>query len=287
MEEAFLQRNYGREYGELYKPDSMSLGGGRGNGQRFGSGGMGSSDVKLQYIDDDPESYPNIFDNAKTDTTKADQMRLIEALKLLSSNMNPEKAVDIEEVIRYFVVHNFVCNGDSYTGTIVHNYYLYEKDGKLSMIPWDYNLAFGAFEAGADAKGLINYPIDDPVSGGETSSRPMIAWIFENDEYTELYHSCLEELIQSYFDSGYFTEMVDSVSEMIAPYVDKDPSKFCTSEEFQKGISTLKSFCLLRAQSVSGQLNGTVPSTEEGQKAEDAALVDDQGIVISDMGSMR
>ena len=87
--------------------------------------------------------------------------------------------------------------------------------------------------------------------------------------------------------SGYFTEMVDSVSEMIAPYVDKDPSKFCTSEEFQKGISTLKSFCLLRAQSVSGQLNGTVPSTEEGQKAEDAALVDDQGIVISDMGSMR
>ena len=39
VEEAFLQRNYGREYGELYKPDSMSLGGGRGNGQRFGSGG--------------------------------------------------------------------------------------------------------------------------------------------------------------------------------------------------------------------------------------------------------
>ena len=32
VEESFLTRNYGNEYGELYKPDSMSFGGGRGNG---------------------------------------------------------------------------------------------------------------------------------------------------------------------------------------------------------------------------------------------------------------
>lgn len=35
MEESFLQRNYGKDYGELYKPDSMSMGGGRGNGEKF------------------------------------------------------------------------------------------------------------------------------------------------------------------------------------------------------------------------------------------------------------
>ena len=33
VEESFLQRSYGREYGELYKPDSLSFGGGRGNGR--------------------------------------------------------------------------------------------------------------------------------------------------------------------------------------------------------------------------------------------------------------
>lgn len=32
VEEAFLERNYGEDYGELYKPDSLSFGGGRGNG---------------------------------------------------------------------------------------------------------------------------------------------------------------------------------------------------------------------------------------------------------------
>ena len=35
IEESFLQRNYGNDYGELYKPDSMSFGGGRGNGKDF------------------------------------------------------------------------------------------------------------------------------------------------------------------------------------------------------------------------------------------------------------
>ena len=47
----------------------------------FGGFGMGSSDVKLQYIDDNPDSYSNIFSNAKTDITDADKTRLIESLK--------------------------------------------------------------------------------------------------------------------------------------------------------------------------------------------------------------
>ena len=42
VEESFLERNYGTDYGELYKPDSMSMGGGRGNGAGFdpGEGGL-------------------------------------------------------------------------------------------------------------------------------------------------------------------------------------------------------------------------------------------------------
>ena len=116
---------------------------------------MGESDVKLQYIDDDPDSYPNIFDSAKTKITAADQDRLIAALKRLGSGEDIEGTVDVEQVIRYFVVHGFVCNGDSYTGSMVHNYYLYEQDGVLSMIPWDYNLAFGGFQS-ANASSVVN-----------------------------------------------------------------------------------------------------------------------------------
>lgn len=353
VEEAFLQRNYGSDYGQLYKPDSMDMGGGRGNGRGFdmenfdrpfnrsnersgdmpsndfsdmkpkgdmnfdrgmkpeegmnfdrgmgpennmeserdmdgmrGGRSMGSSDVSLIYSDDEFDSYSNIFDNAKTSLTDADKTRLISSLKEMNNGENIESVVNIEEVIRYFVVHNFVLNFDSYTGSMIHNYYLYEDDGQLSMIPWDYNLAFGGFQSQSDTTGLVNYPIDTPVSGGTIDSRPMLAWIFGNEEYTALYHQYFAEFITQYFDSGYFTDIIDTVSEMISPYVEGDPTKFCTYEEFKNGVTTLKEFCILRAESVSGQLNGTIPSTSDGQSQDSSTFIDASNLVISDMGNM-
>lgn len=347
VEESFLSRNYGNDYGNLYKPDSMDMGGGRGNGGRFemedmekflgeelpegdfgegdrpelpegsfgegsgpelpegsfgegsrpeppegsfGRGGgmpqMGSDDVALLYTDDEYDSYKNIFDNAKTEISNGDKNRLIASLKELSAGEKIEEVVDVEAVIRYFVVHNFVCNFDSYTGSLIHNYYLYEKDGKLSMIPWDYNLAFGGFHSQESATSMVNFPVDSPVSGDDIDSRPMIAWIFNDEAYTEMYHQYFAKFIDSYFNSGYFEELISETKELIAPYVEKDPTKFCTYEEFEKGIDALSEFCLLRAQSVSGQLAGTIPATTEGQSRDKDALIDASGINLSDMGSM-
>lgn len=361
IEESFLQRNYGNDYGELYKPDSMSFGGGRGNGKNFdfsefenneenaennrnnqmptppegfgsrgqrpfdsgenpfengempdfsqmpdmsqipempetfegrdfadrgekgGMGGKGSDDVKLKYIDDSFDSYSNIFDNAKTDITDADKTRLIESLKALSNGENIESVVDIEQVIKYFVVHNFVVNGDSYTGNMIHNYYLYEKDGVMSMLPWDYNLAFGTFQS-SDATSAVNSAIDSPVSGGNISDRPMIAWIFENEEYTNLYHEYFSQFINEYFDSGKVEKIIDDTVGMISPYVEKDPTKFCDYDSFVLGASTLKKFCMLRAESVNGQLCGTISSSDSQSSL--SSLVDASGINISDMGTM-
>ena len=315
IEDAFLERNYGSAGGNLYKPDSMSFGGGRGNGGGFDmealtedfafsdmperpaegegrrqnggfpGGGMGSSDAKLQYVDDDPDSYPNIFDNAKTALTDADKARLIAALKILGGEGNIEDAVDVEQVIRYLVVHGFVCNGDSYTGSMVHNYYLYEQDGVLSMIPWDYNLAFGGFQT-ADASGAVNEPIDTPVTGGSLEDRPMAAWIFRSEEHTALYHQYYSEFLSSLLESGWCDALIDETAAMIAPYIAEDPTKFCTEEEFETGVAALKDFCTRRTQSVRGQLDGSIPSTTQGQSENPSALVDCAGLDLSDMGAM-
>ena len=375
IEESFLDRNYGSNYGDLYKPDAMGFGGGRSNGKDFSMGnfmnkeseedtesseksndnnkqftspdfgggmpdfgsempefggdmtdfdpenmpddfgdfdpskmfgengekpdfgggqmpdmngkggfgggfGMGSDDVKLKYTDDDIDSYSNIFNNAKTAVDKADKKRLIRSLKALSEQSDLENTVDIEEVIRYFVVHDFLVNGDSYTGQMIHNYYLYEKNGQFSMIPWDYNLAYGSF-MGGNASSSVNSPIDTPVSNG-MSDRPMIAWIFDNEEYTEQYH----QLFSEFLDSVDYEKLVADTAELIDKYVEKDPTKFCTYDEFKTGVEAIRKFCTLRAESVSGQLDGTIPSTTEGQKEDSSALVDTDGLNTSDMGSM-
>ena len=312
IEDSFLQRSYGNGCGQLYKPDSMNMGGGRGNGREFDMNNfempdkpadrkdwaldndgsmphdrsMGSSDVSLIYTDDEFDSYSNIFDNAKTDLSDIDKTRLIESLKKLNCNEDIADIVNIDEVIRYFVVHNFVLNFDSYTGSMIHNYYLYEENGQFSMIPWDYNLAFGSFESQTDATKLVNYPIDTPVSDGTIDSRPMLAWIFNNAEYTDLYHQYFADFVAEYFDSGKFENMISSTEKLIAPYVENDPTKFCSYEEFGKAVSALQNFCLLRAESVRGQLDGTIPATSQGQAQDNSVLIDADELIIADMGTM-
>ena len=113
----------------------------------------------------------------------------------------------------------------------------------------------------------------------------MLAWIFADEEYTALYHSYFSEFLAAYFDNGYLETMIDQVSTMIAPYVEQDPTKFCTYEEFKKGVSTLKSFCLLRAESISGQLDGTIGSTAAAQDS--TTLIDAGDLQIDDMGGMN
>ena len=370
VEEAFLQRNYGNDYGELYKPDSMQLrndmqdmrrqfeeedgaqaaaeegaqpsaapdemtgegmapgdfqppedfdpedmdfgdfeppadfdpesmgtppegmepDGGKGGGFGGGPGRSGSSDVALQYIDDDPDSYSNIFDSAKTDITPADQARLIASLKQLSTGENLEEVVDIDEVLRYFVAHNFVVSFDSYTGTMTHNYYLYEEDGRLSMIAWDYNLAFGTFSGGGSgdaASSAVNYPIDTPVSGTTLEDRPLLGQLLANETYLEQYHAIFDEFISGYFESGHFEQVLEQAVSLISPYVEQDPSAFYSYEEFQTGVEALRTFCQLRAQSVRGQLDGTIPATEAGQQADSSALIDTGSLSLSDLGSMN
>lgn len=141
------------------------------------------------------------------------------------------------------------------------------------------------FSLPAMAASLINYPIDSPVSGGDVEDRPMLAWIFASEEYTELYHEYFSEFIEEYFDSGYFEEMINSTTELISPYVEKDPTKFCTYKEFETGVSTLKEFCLLRAESITRQLQGTIGSTSETQDSE--TLIGAGDLQISDMGTMN
>ena len=237
-----------------------------------GFGGFGSStDVKLQYSDDDPASYSNIFNNAKTDITAADQTRLIASLKALGEG--DTSVVDTDAVIRYMAVHNFLCNDDSYTGMMVHNYYLYEEDGVLAMIPWDYNLAYGTM-SGSNATTSVNTDIDRLVSMGSTNDRPMANWITASEEYTAQYHTAYQTFMTTAFDSGWFAGEIDRVTAMITPYVQNDPTAFCTYEEFQTGAETLKQFCLKRAQSVTHQLTG------------EETLVDASELTLSDMGTM-
>ena len=275
-EESFAKRNFGSNYGELYKPDYRSL-----NDE--------NADVALRYVDDDPQSYDNIFRNAKWGTSQADQERLIGALKTLSTGENLESAVNVDEVLRYFTVQVFVMNWDSYLGPTGHNYFLYEEDGVLQILPWDYNLAFGTYALGMtdpirDPNVLINYPIDTPAEGEVMLNRPLYHTLMQQNAYFRQYHEYFDALLSGYFESGEFQVRLRQTAQMIAPYVKQDPTAFCTYASHQLGVETLEEICQLRAQSARAQLNGEVPSTIRGQSENPDLYIDASSVDIADLG---
>lgn len=264
------------------RTNTQAEAGGRGNRGPGGMDGSGNG-VSLMYTDDETSSYSAIFDNAETKTTEEDHQRVIEALKNLSTGTDLEKYVDVDEVLRYFAAHTVVVNMDSYTSNMGHNYYLYENDGQISMLPWDYNMAFGGFQAGT-ASDVVNLAIDTPLSGVSLEERPILGKLLEVPEYKAKYHEYLQEIVDGYFADGKFEEKVQSLNDMIAEYVKQDPTAFVTYDKYETAVTELTKLGTLRAESIQGQLDGDIPSTTEKQKENADSLIDASSIDLSKLG---
>lgn len=355
VEESFALRNYGVGYGELYKPDSMDMGGGNSNagggmqrpdmgdmpempadgqmpqmgeavataetggdgqsdeasqqqaeasdspvtadGEAFtpptgggngggGFGGFGSSSATaLNYIDDDLDSYSEIWDSSVFDSGDADHQRVVTALANIDAGTDLDTYLDVDNMLRYLAVQTFVVNLDSLTGTMAHNYYLYEDDGQLNLIPWDYNLAFGGFQS-SDASSTINMPIDTPYVGTDAESRRIFSALLENEEYLAQYHEYLSQLVEEYVFGGRFDEVYNRIRGQIDGLVETDPTAFYTYEEYEAATEMFYQTVQLRAESIRGQLAGDIPSTTEGQEAQPELLLDSSSIDLSVMGVM-
>ena len=264
VEESFLKRNFGENYGKLYKPESEILRYEAQNGLPEGT------DIKIMgedlvYIDDDFDSYYTIFDTAKTDITDEDKIRLINSIKKLNTDTESSSVVSVENTLKFWAVNNLISNYDCYIGPAVHNYYLYEQNGILTMIPWDYNLSFGAYMHTIEEDytylpdvntHIVNIPILNPINKTYLGKRPF----FENviEENKSLYISYINTFIEDYFDSGYFIERYDNIIKKLNPYIKNDNSAFYTVEEIEKAQFLLKEFIDLRIESVKGQLSGDI-----------------------------
>lgn len=248
-------------------------------------GRRGSNGGSLEYATDDVSSYSAIFSNVVGKGTENDFKRVIKALKALSEGKDLETYFEVDKILRYLAAHTTVVNLDSYSSSMAQNYYLYENNGKVTVLPWDYNLAWGGFQSG-NASSVINFPIDTPVSGVEMSSRPLINQLLTNPEYREKYHTYLQELMTNYFADGKWEAKIEQLDALISDYVQNDQTAFCTFEEYKTAVETFKTLGNLRYQSIQGQLNGSIPSTTEEQSANPEKLISAGDLRLSSLGSM-
>lgn len=124
--DAYLERNFGNAYGALYK------------GQMTGSG----SD--LTWLGNDLSAYTGLVQKSKSSNDDI----LIKMLDELNNGSDYEKYINVPDALGYIALNTLTNNIDSYIGANKQNYYLYENNGVFSILPWDYNMAFGGMGGG-------------------------------------------------------------------------------------------------------------------------------------------
>lgn len=294
VEDSFMLRNYGTEDGDLYKPDSLNFGDMSFDDMSFDMSNTSSMDMPfnmmsfsgsggadLNYSDDDLDSYSDIWDGEVTKTNESDHKRVVSALKNIANGTDLEEYMDVDNILKYMAVHVFSVNEDSLSGMMAHNYYLYEYDGMLNIIPWDYNLALGGMGSANDATSVVNSAIDEAFEGTE-----FFDTLMENEEYRQRYYEYLDILAKEYIDGGGFDEFYTRTRENIDELIKTDPTAFYTYQEYDTACDTLYDVVKLRGESIQGQIDGSIPSTSSAQIGSDT-LIDASYLDLSIMGSMN
>ena len=254
IDKEFLERHFENSTGDLYKAGL--------SGSYLNWSGMQHN--KLEDME------------LKTNERLSDHSALLHMLDVLNNEPSEtfpqeiEKVLDVDEVLRFIAVEASLVCLDSYLGRGL-NYYLYESDGRFSIIPWDLNEAFGTYKCGLDKQDIIDFKIDEPTCG-PVADRPLVARLLEYAPYRETYHGYLEELIMGPFSAGSMNARIDEVADLIRPYVEADDMKFYTTEEFERNLSEdvgryfgLKSIVEKRGESIRMQLSGELPGSTGGE----------------------
>ncbi|SFE62359.1 CotH protein [Paenibacillus catalpae] len=238
----YLNRNFGNAYGALYK----------------GIMGTGSD---LLWIDDKLDSYPGLAQKSKSSNNDI----LIDMLNELNNGTDLEKYINVDDALGYIALNAATNNMDSYIGGNKQNYYLYEDDGVFSILPWDYNMAFGGMGKmmGGGNSNSSSLLIDEPTQSA-VADRPLVAKLLAVDEYKEKYHEMLQTMVDGYLSDSKFQARVNELNTMIASYVKADPSSFYTYEQYEAGLKSLISTNASTVSNISKQLAGTIASSGDG-----------------------
>jgi spore coat protein CotH len=198
----------------------------------FGSEGAlykAESSGDYSYRGDDPDAYDEVFDQeAGKDVT--DLTPLIEFLDFINNaddatfDAELGEHLDIDAFATYLAMQELLENFDDIDGPGNNSYLYYDAStGRFTVVPWDYNLAFGSMGGGGGGGGArpggppidvaagddaAQVPVRDGFGGPGGRTNVLVERFLANPEWQALYEDRLAELTASLFDSGVAADLL-------------------------------------------------------------------------------
>ncbi len=222
-DDPMMNRAFGSEDGNLYKPD--------GGGARFASydeGAFFKKNNEMMPDYSDVEAFVAALN--RTDVSAEEWRRGLEA------------TFDVDLFLRYLAVTRGIDNWDTYGG-MPHNFYLYAHEGRLRFLPWDFDLAM------ASTKDAEHFALRD-IAG----AWPLLTRIRGDEVYMSQYLAYLRQVPEDAFDEARLADEIARLRELLSPYLvgeggEQEPFLATSETSFRDGLAELERH--VRAQNAS------------------------------------
>ncbi len=254
VDKRFLGSRYGDNSGDLFKAvDAFE-------------GIQAASDFR--WFTSVPDSYYTRYE-MKTDGSTTAWGQLVTLLDSINNGSSPAVSfpskMNMTALNKGIATDILFANLDSYNNS-GRNFYFYFNPltSKMEWIVWDVGLTFGCY--GGGVSNFENLSVTYLLS---STYRPLMGKVLSNASLKNDYLFSLCQLFNNHFTTSNLFADIDSVANIIRPYVYADPRKQYTNTQFEMNILTdlpisgvagtsripgLKSFINSRRTSVQTQL---------------------------------
>lgn len=236
----------------------------------------GDDGATLAWIDSNAASYSGSGDyELKTNEDAADWSGFVEFVDFLNNASDEtfcaerSKHLDDDNLAKFLAFNTVLSHFDSYNGS-GRNWYMYQPDTATSsmlMIPWDLNLAFGAYGGASSALGLAVDTVQAPIA-----DRPLFRRALGCEATRTAYFQWIRAMIEGQASTDSVTAKMVRDSALIASFVEADSNKFYTTAAWKTNLRAnyrgseglvpgLVSFSKSRNATIATQLEKLLPQT--------------------------
>ena len=144
--------------------------------------------------------------------------------------------LDTDGAMWHLAANNVLCSLDAYFST-GQNFYLYHdtKHDRLSILPWDYNMAFGGYDN-------RSRPTMSPTLGTKESTRPLLARLAVGGALRQSYLSHLDTINREALDPVAIIAIVDALEALIDAEVQIDTKLGVSYSGWKNGLTNFRQF---------------------------------------------
>lgn len=215
----FLKQRFGNKDGNLYKGDPKG---------------------DLRWLGNNAVSYYDKYElkNNEDINDWSDLVHLIDNINNTNAQFHDslESVLNTSHFINQWAATNLFVNLDSYIGS-GHNYFIYHntESGKFEWIAWDVNESFGNFQMGLQPAQVENLSF---LFMSNPPSRPLTQKMSQLQAYKNQLAEVLCSWIESDFSNEVLNPKIDSLANLIRPYVYSDTKKFYSNQQFETNLSS-------------------------------------------------